>query len=163
MSRPSKYPLKPLLEHRDRHVDAATAALGTAVRERQAAESAKERAEQDRREEEARARVIREQEAEKLFGGELRVIDLARAEAWEVAAKAEMARRDAVVRDRTEAVVASRSTELDARGRLAETKADRDVVAKDRDKFVERQRQTAQAAEEEAAEEAWGGLRGRKA
>src|SRR5262245_29059751 len=40
MPRPPKYPLEPLLEHRERKVDDATAELGGAVRHREDAEAA---------------------------------------------------------------------------------------------------------------------------
>ncbi|MDF2696321.1 MAG: hypothetical protein K0S65_4704 [Labilithrix sp.] len=98
-----KYPLKPLLEHRERQVDDATTELGHAVRARESADAARGRAEIERREAEERA--------------------------------------------------------AGARVELARKMADRDVVAKDESRFVDRVKRHALAAEEEAAEEAFRGGR----
>jgi hypothetical protein len=149
-----KYPLKPLLEHRERKVDDATAELGQAVRLRESAEEAKRRAEEDRRIAEEKARAIREQEAQKLAEGELSVADLARADAWSFAAQNEKQRLESVVKNADGKVADAQSTETSKRGDLAQSMADRDVVAKDEARFIDRSKKKALLAEEEAAEEA---------
>jgi hypothetical protein len=159
MPRPPKYPLEPLLEHRERHVEDATAELGDAVRAREAAEAAKARAEAARREEEERAEQTRAAEADLLAKGELRAVDLARAQAWEHAEQARLADLAAAEGRATSAVDAALGAEQDARATLAQKKADRDVVAKDEARFVDAKRRDQEAREEEAAEEAWGGGR----
>ncbi|MBX3193447.1 MAG: hypothetical protein KF819_41075 [Labilithrix sp.] len=157
MPRTPKYPLEQLREHRDRRVDAATAELGQAVRSREAAEEAKRRADRERDDAEARAAAVRSAEADRLASGELRAVDLARAEAWEHAARGEIAalagaadRAEGQRRDADDA-------EVRARGALAQTKAERDVVAKDEARFVDRVRREHEAKEEEAAEEVFAG------
>jgi murein hydrolase activator len=154
-----KYPLKPLLEHRERKVDDATAELGQAVRARESAEDAKRRAEEERKAAEAKAQAIRESEAQKLANGELSVADLARADAWSIAAHNEKQRLDGLVKNADGKVADARSAEATKRGDLAKSKADHDVVAKDEERFVDRSKKKALAAEEEGAEEAYRGRR----
>jgi hypothetical protein len=162
MPRNPKYPLEPLREHRDRKVDAATAQLGDAVRAREAADDAKRRAEQQRVAAEERAAAVRQAEAGLLANGELRVADLARAEAWEHAASVEMADLGRSVARADGQVTAARDAEVQARGELAQKKADLDVVAKDEARFDAGVRRARDAAEEEAAEEVFAARRGAK-
>ena len=154
-----KYPLKPLLEHRERKVDDATTELGDAVRAREAADLARVRAESERRDAEERAARVRGEEAERLSRGELRVEDLARGQAWEIAASSHIGQLARNVETAAQKVDAAREEETDARAALARTMADRDVVAKDEARFEERANQRVLAAEEEAAEEAFRGGR----
>lgn len=149
-----KYPLQPLLEHRARGVDAATAALGTSVQRREQAEAAQRRAEADRRTAEEAQAALREDERARLGRGELSVADLARAGAWEVGAQAELGQLARVVDAAGAKASDLRDAEAEARGALAQSMADRDVVAKDRARFDERGKKAVLAAEEEAAEEA---------
>jgi len=159
MPRNPKYPLEPLREHRDRRVDAATAQLGDAVRTREAADDAKRRAEQERLDAEARAAAVRKDEAALLANGELRVADLARAEAWEHAVGVEMTdARSAVARAHGH-LAAARDAEVQARGELAQKKADLDVVTKDEARFDAGVRRAREAAEEESAEEVFAARR----
>lgn len=157
MPRNPKYPLEPLREHRDRHVDAATVQLGDAVRAREAADEAKRRAEEDRAEAEARAAGVRDDEAERLAKGELRVADLARAQAWEHAASAEIDDLGRAIVRADGKLAAAHDAELDARAVLAQKKADLDVVVKDQARFDAGVRNAREAADEEAAEEAFAG------
>lgn len=154
-----KYPLRPLLEHRARKVDDATAELGAAVRAREAAEDARARAEAVRREEEERAARIEAEEVERLGRGELRAIDLARGQAWHVAAQARIGELAQAASAADRKASAAREGEAGARADLAQTMADRDVVAKDEARFRERANRRALLAEEEAAEEVYGGKR----
>jgi hypothetical protein len=159
MPRNPKYPLEPLREHRDRKVDAATAQLGDAVRARAAAAGAKRRAEQERLEAEARAAAVREDEAQKLANGELRVADLARAQAWEHAASVEIEDLGRAIERADGHLAAARDTEVHARDELARKKADLDVVAKDEARFDAGVRRAREGAEEEAADEAFAARR----
>src|SRR4051812_13466825 len=136
MPRNPKYPLEPLREHRDRNVDAATAQLANAVRAREAAEEAKRSAEEERQQADARAAAVRQDEAVLLAGGELRVADLARAQAWEHAATVELADLGRVVARASADASAACDAEGDARAELARKKADLDVVTKDKARFV---------------------------
>ena len=153
MPRNPKYPLEPLREHRDRHVDAATVQLGDAVRAREAADEARRRAEDERREAAARAAGVRDSEAERLVNGELRVADLARAQAWEHAASAEMDALGRAIARADGTLAAAHESEQEARAALAQKKADLDVVEKDRARFDAGTRKAREAGEEEAAEE----------
>jgi hypothetical protein len=159
MPRNPKYPLEPLREHRDRHVDAATVQLGDAVRAREAADDAKRRAEEERREAAHRAEGVRSDEAERLANGELRVADLARAQAWEHGANAEMDDLGRAIERADGRLVAAHDAEHEARAALAQKKADLDVVAKDAARFDAGVRKAREGAEEEAAEEAFAARR----
>jgi hypothetical protein len=153
MPRNPKYPLAPVREHRDRKVDAATAELGDAVRARELADDAKRAAERHREEAEARAAAVRSDEAERLARGELRAADLARAQAWEYGARAEITDLAQAVDRAGASLDATREAEGAARAVLAEKKADLDVVVKDQARFDDEARRARDAAEEEAAEE----------
>lgn len=161
MTRNAKYPLDPLREHRDHRVDAATVALGDAVRGREAADDAKCRAEAERRDAETRASAVRREEAKRLANGELSAADLARAQAWEHATSAEIDDLGRAVVRADGKLVAAQETELSARAALAEKKADLDVVVKDQARFDARVVKTREAAEEEAAEDAFAARRKR--
>lgn len=159
MPRNQKYPLEPLREHRDRKVESATAELGSAVRAREAADAAKHHAEQERVAAIARLAKLRDEERELLASGELRAADLARAEAWEHAASAEVEGLARAV-DRAEGhLAAARDLEARARALLAQEKADLDVVAKDEARFDAGVRRARDASEEEAADEAFAARR----
>lgn len=158
-----KYPLKPLLEHRERGVDDATAELGQAVRTREAAEDARMRAERVRREAEEHAALVKAAEEQRLSRGELRAVDLARADAWELGARSEIARLANVVETAEAKESRAYDAEEIARHGLAQKMADRDVVVKDAARFDARVKQRVMLAEEEAAEEVFrGGRRAEK-
>jgi hypothetical protein len=159
MPRNPKYPLEALREHRDRNVEAATSQLGEAIRVRESAGEAKERAETERARAEARAAAVRNDEAARLANGDLRVEDLARAQAWEHGASAEFDDLGRAVERAEGRLVAARDAETGARAALAQKKADLDVVAKDEARFDERTRRAREAAEEEAADEVFAARR----
>jgi hypothetical protein len=149
-----KYPLKPLLEHREQKVHDATAELSEAVRGRAAAEEARRAAEMQRQGAEAEAAKVRDREASLLGRGELRVDDLVRGGAWNQATSArldELARAEGAATARAEEATRS---EIAARSELARKSADRDVVAKDERRFEDQEKRRALAVEEEAMEEA---------
>jgi hypothetical protein len=87
--------------------------------------------------------------------GELRAVDLARGEAWEVGARSELGQLAKVVDHAEEKVQQTVGHEVDARAELARKMADRDVVTKDKARFEEDEKKRALLAEEEAAEEAF--------
>jgi hypothetical protein len=151
-----KYPLKPLLEHRERIVDDATAELGHAVSAREVAEQACLRAAKVRREAEDQAARVRSDEAERLLRGELRAVDLARSDGWEHAAQAHIGHLKHAVELAEKTVGSFAAAEHAARGELARKMAERDVVSKDETRFERAQRTHALVAEEEAANEAFG-------
>ena len=159
MPRNPKYPLEPLREQRDRNVEHATVQLGEAVRDREAADEAKRRAEHERVEAAARAAAVRADEAHRLANGELRVADLARAVAWEHGTSAEMAHLDGGVVRAEGHLRAAHELEAGARSELAQKKADLDVVAKDEAWFDAGVRRARDASEEEAADEAFAARR----
>ena len=159
MPRNPKYPLEPLREHRDRKVERATAELGEAVRAREAADDAKRRAEQERAEALAHAATVRDDESGRLANGELRVADLAHAQAWEHAVSAELGDRDRTVACAADELGSAREHEAGARRELAQKKADLDVVAKDEARFDADARRARDASEEEAADEAFAARR----
>ncbi len=160
MPKHPKYPLEPVLEHRDREVDDATTSLADAIRRREDADARRARSERERREAEERAAAERQLERERLAEGELRAADLARADAWEMGVRREITDLSRAA-ERAAAESASASAEEDAaRSELAQKKADRDVVAKDQARFVEKHRKHAEAVEEEDGAEAWRGRRG---
>lgn len=155
-----KYPLKPLREHRERQVDDATAELGAAVRARAAADAARTRARIAQNQAEDSAARVKADETERLARGESSVADLARAQAWEFGARAQIDQLTRAVHAAEEKLEGARGEETEARLELARKMADRDVVVKDEGRFEDRLRKRALAAEEEAAEEAFRGGRG---
>ena len=117
------------------------------------------RAERMRRDAEEAAARVKAEEAERLARGELCVVDLARGEAWGYASAAQIVQLTRAVDTAAAKVAGAREGEDGARHVLAQTMADRDVVAKDRARFDERTKKRVVEAEEEAAEEAFRGGR----
>lgn len=152
-----KYPLQPLLDHRERAVDDRTAELGGAVRARENADHRKAQALASQHAAQAEAAATRAKEQELLADGELSVADLARGQAWEIGAQARIADLARATATAASAADAAAQAEVAARGHLAHAMADRDVVAKDEARFKERLVKKQVAAEEEQAEEAYRG------
>lgn len=162
ISMPSpKYPLRPLLDHRERKVDAATVELGGAIRGRESADRAREAAEVVRRDAEERAARVKAEEAARLARGELRAADLAREHTWEIGARGEIQQLARKVETAEQQAARARAEEVGAREALTTSITDRDVVAKDEARFVDREKKRALAVEEEAAEEVFRGGRDR--
>jgi len=150
-----KYPLDPLAKLREQHVDEATRELAEAVRAREAAEQRTRLAERERATAEERARFVREAERAKLEGGELKVADLQRADAWSVAVDEEQKQLAERVARASSVESDARTGEAQQRATVATRKADAQVVEKDRAKWTEKAQKDAQAREEEEAQEAW--------
>jgi hypothetical protein len=150
-----KYPLEPLLEHRERKVVDATAELGRSISAREAAERARELAEARRRDAEERAAHVKAAESGRLARGELRAVDLARADSWEIDARAGIGQLTRAVDAADQGVREAAGLEAKARGQLAERLVERDIVAKDEVRFAAKETKRVVAAEEEAADEAF--------
>ncbi len=160
MPSPPKYPLEPLLEHRERLVEDAEAALARAVSAREAAERAEAAAVAARDVAVAHASQVRAAEAARVERGEARAADLAQAGDWERAEAARMVELGRRVEDARTQLRGAREAEARARTDLAAKKADHDVVVKDQAKFTDARRRAAESREEEEAAEAWGGRPG---
>jgi hypothetical protein len=152
MRRP-RYPLEPLVELRERRAQEATKELAGAVVEREKAERVRAGAEGRRASHEAQARAVREVEADALSRGDLRVADLARADAWELRVASERAKHEEAVSRAHEEEGRSRESEKEARGRAVMKHADAEVIKKDRARWRETERKRGEAKEEEAASE----------
>ncbi len=153
--RKAKYPLESLREVREAKVDDATAALGTAVTAREAAELERAGAAALRVEQQIAAEEQRVRERRALDEGQLTVLDLARKEAWEFGVSGQAAKLVLAEEQAKSRQDEARLAEVYARDALAAKKADADVVAKDKARFVEQQQKRALSHEEEMAEEAW--------
>jgi hypothetical protein len=154
MRRP-RYPLEPLVELRDHHVDRAAAGLAGAIAKREDAERGRGAAEAVRAAHEASARQVRAAESDALDRGELRAADLAGADAWEARVAAESTAMSSEVERARTAEERARDGERAARGDLASRRAEADVVAKDRARWVDAQGRRTEAKEEEEASEIW--------
>jgi len=155
-----KYPLDPLLKVREKEAERATRALADAVRAREDAERAKRAAEEAKQRAEDEARAIREAEDAKLAGGELKVADLMRGDAWAAGVATEHERLDAQVATAARSLDEARTGEGRAKADMTSRKADVDVVEKDRGKWQDRGRREADARDEQEAAEAWRPKRG---
>jgi hypothetical protein len=154
-----KYPLQPLLEHRERAVDDRTAELGGAVRAREEADRARSAAAASQLAAEDEAAATRAAERAMLAEGVLRAGDLARGQAWEIGAQARIADLARVTASAEARAGEAQRGEDAARGELAHAMADRDVVAKDETRFQQKVAKKLAAAEEEQAEEAYRGVK----
>jgi hypothetical protein len=153
--RPPKYALTPLADLREKRVGDATRGLARQVIARTLAERDHRAAEEKRVAHDAVVEQVRHDEDDALARGELRALDLARADAWQVRVGAERAAIVAQV-DRSRAVEArARESEQSARGELIAKQADADVVARDHARWSEAMRKRAEAKEEEMASDAW--------
>ena len=152
---PPKYPLSPLGALRNKRVDDAAHDLATKTRARTAAERAHQLAQENLDRHGAAAALVRESEAGALARGDLRVADLARADAWEVRIGAE----DVALASQVERTRANEAAALEGEQRtralLTSRRADADVVTKDRARWSDRLRKRVEARDEEAAVEAW--------
>lgn len=154
--RQPKYALEPLVQLRTREVDDASRALGHAVRVREDAQRERRRAEGEEAHHEAEVRASRESEDAALVRGDLRAVDLMRADAWEVRVRAE----HGALADRVASAAGMEQVRTDAeraaRDGLARRLADAEVVERDRSRFLSRQKLEGEAREDEAAEEIFG-------
>ena len=156
-----KYPLDPLIKLRERQVDDATRELAKAVDARQTAERKREAAENAKVRADERAKTTRDEEREALERGELRAGDLQKAQAWEIGVAEERKKVVQQVNVAEQGENKARDVETGARDSLVAREADAEVVEKDKERFVSREKQQELAKEEEAANEAHAARRGR--
>jgi hypothetical protein len=154
MSGKTKYPRASVLAHRERLVDDAKEALARAVKEREAREAQRARAENAVATELQKRADVMQEEAARLARGELRATDLARQGAWEARADAEIAELRRKLAEAAASVDDAVAKEREALAELANRKADVDVLEKDRERYLLEERKKAEAREEEAAAEA---------
>lgn len=153
--RPRQYPLEPLAKVRQRAVDVAIGRLSFAVKARDAATKARQAAEQMRLDHERATAHVKDAERDALERGDLRAADLAREATWGLRIATERARLSAGV-DRTKAAEAEASDgQRKAQVGVASRRADADVVAKDRARWDDARKKSAEARDEEAASEGW--------
>ena len=151
----AKYPLDVLARLRDGVLERAVGELAAAERAQDTAVRAREAAERRHEEHGRTAACARDAERAALARGELRAVDLARAEEWAAGVDA---RQDRLA----DAVDGARSGEAQAadgaRAALAVVaarRADVEVVVRHRERWVEAHEKLAEDREEEAAFEAW--------
>jgi hypothetical protein len=155
-----KYPLDPLAKLRHRQVEAATQELAKTVKGRQEAERRREAAEGAAERAAAGARELRDEERAALEDGGLRAADLQRGQAWELGVEEERRRLEQQVAVAAQAERKAATAEAGARDALAAREADAEVVEKDKERFVTRERRRELAKEEENAAEVHGAKRG---
>lgn len=154
MRRP-RYPLEPLAEIRRSKVETAAVRLEAAKREHDVARRAAQTSEQHRRDHEASAERIRSDEGVALDGGDLRVADLDRKNAWEVRVAGERATLESEVERARKAESSAHAHEDRARGDVVGRATEERVIVQDRARWTELQRKRSEACEEEASSEAW--------
>jgi hypothetical protein len=153
--RPRKYPLEPALRVRESRADHAKKALASAIDKRERAEQQRRAAEAERERVKEHARAVREREQAALERGELLAADLMRGDAWETKVRDEEARRAREVAEASAREAEAQGTEDRARGDLATREAEAQVVEKDRERWVKREKRGEEQREEEGAAEAW--------
>lgn len=152
--RSPRYPLDSLAQLRDHQVDEAARAQGVAVRKREEASVARRSAEERRDAHARETAAIRDGERQALLSGELRAVDLARADAWAEKARAEGRALDGIV-DRAGASESdARRAEAAAQQLTAARQAEAKAVANDRARWEGGERRKDEAKEEEALSEA---------
>jgi hypothetical protein len=153
--RPPKYPLEPLAGLREKKADAAVSELAEAARKRMAAEAKRRAAQQRVETHDLAAERVRGGEREALARGELRVLDLARANDWEMQMAAQRGSLASALSGARLDEVDAGSREDRARRQVASTKAEAQVVVNDRQRWRETRHKHEEANEEEASSEAW--------
>jgi hypothetical protein len=154
--RSPKYPLEPLVELRQKTMDAAARELVGAARERLTASAARQAAEQRREDHERTVSRDRAAEGEALARGELLVADLARADAWGLRVGADMDILAAGVDRARTAEARAGETESRARSAVISRRAEAQVLAQHKARWAEAIRKDIEAKDDEASSEAQG-------
>jgi hypothetical protein len=152
--RSPRYPLDSLAQLRDHQVDEAARAHGAAVRRCEDAGVAVRTAEERREAHERETASVRDGEQRALLQGELQAADLARADAWAGAARAQARGLDGAVERAVATENEARRMEAEAQQQTAARQADAKAVANDRARWEGRERRKNEAKEEEALSEA---------
>ncbi|MGA2447601.1 MAG: hypothetical protein ABTD50_02870 [Polyangiaceae bacterium] len=153
--RTRKYAHEALATLRDLRADQALARLATAIGQRVSAERALLECEQRRTAYDANVARLGATEASELAHGRLRAADLARANAWNLRVSTE---REALEAERTRALARQRAAadaERGAHDKAIACLGDARLVQEDRQRWTERVRALAEAAEDEARAETW--------
>jgi hypothetical protein len=157
-----KYPLDPLRRVREENVDREVRALSGSLRQIEAARDEAERAEVRQRELEAGMATTAAAEGQLLGRGALTAADLARGAAWKIASEMERALCGKTT-DLARARLDAAENEATQRRRdLADAKAKEELVSKHHDAWVRTGLAASAAREDEDAEQAHLGLRGRR-
>jgi hypothetical protein len=150
-----KYPLEPLARVRRDRVEASARELGAAVRLREEAEKNRVAAELERTHRLAEASEVRDGESRALGHGVLTAADLQRQGAWQARMHWEDEEAARAVSDLAAREEALRDSEGRAKALVAQREADSKVVLEHQTKWKDTERRAEDAAEEEAAAEAW--------
>lgn len=153
--RPPKYPLELALELRKRKVDDAARALAVAARKREAAERRRLASQEMCEAQVGTSRQLRSVENDALARGELRVADLARAEAWELRVADEGRALAGELSKALADEVHAQDAERRAQEELAARQAGSKLIADHRARWHHGLRKRKEASEEEASSEAW--------
>jgi hypothetical protein len=153
--RPPKYALEALATLRDSKADQALGRLASAIGARASAERALQECERRRAAHDAAVALLTADEERALARGDLAAADLARADAWKIRVLAEREALDAQY-DRTLARhQAALGDEAAAREAAIACQNDARLVHEHRQRWIERVRALAEAAEDEARLETW--------
>jgi hypothetical protein len=153
--RTPKYALEALATLRDSKADQALARLAAVIDDRVSAERTLHECESRCADHDAAVARLRADEESALALGKLRVTDLARADAWKLSVAAE---REALEAARARALARHQravDAEGDARHAAIACQSDARLVREDRQRWIERVRALAEAAEDEARAETW--------
>jgi hypothetical protein len=152
--RPPKYPLEPLAALREKKVEGAIGELAAARRASDVAERDRLASEQRGRAHDAAVERERHAELDALGRGDLRVADLARADAWEARVASERRALEGAIERARASEAGARTEEGRAGQRLASRRAEAQVVDNDRARWHEASRKHGEARDEQAASEA---------
>lgn len=154
MARP-KYPLSTLEQVRQKKVDASAEALAEARVSREAAESMRDEKVNEKKALEMRAQAIGERERERFSQAGMTVDELARRFDFEEGVRVGTNALTEQIQIADEQVNEARSVEHETRRELHDRIADRNVIDKDKERFLAAAQKRADAKEEEQVEEAW--------
>ena len=157
-----KYPLDPLRRVREENVDREVRALSGSLRHVEATRDEAARAENRQRELEATMVTTAAEERHLLGRGALSAADLARGAAWKIASDIERAERERAADEARARHLAAERDAAKHRLDLAEAKAKEQLVTKHHDAWLCAGEVASAARDEEDAEEAHLGLRGRR-
>jgi hypothetical protein len=153
--RAGRYPLEALARLRARKVEDAARELAAEIAAREEASRRRAAAHRQARAHDDAVRAARAEHGAALDRGELRVADLMRADAWDARVRAEHEALAERARDATTREIAAAESESSARRALAARDAEARVVERDRGRHEARARALGEAAEEDAADEAF--------
>ncbi len=153
--RSRSYPLEAVVELRESKVEEAARRLAAAALAREAAERASHAVQMRRADHDGAADVVRRAELGALARGQLRAVDLARADAWAIRVAAERDALTARIAGARAAEVTALDHEHRAEGDVAACRANAKVVEKHRAGWDDAQRKASEARDEEALAEAW--------